>query len=330
LILEMANSPRGTIFAADELAFWFQSLNAYKSGGGDRQWWLSSWSSVPVSYSRRNLGNETILIKRPCLGVVGGIQPDKLDILAGADDGLLGRFLLAAPTETRGEYNRDGLCRESEEDWDNFIQGLWKLPPESSGPGGFMPNTVELSKGAHDSFELFANGVTAELNEDSMPDILRGSWSKADTMVSRMALVIHMGKVVSGEESKPKEVSTETMGQSISLVGYFLNHLLRLVPSFDAGVTRQEKLRHRILAHIKRHRLQIRSQDGLMDWHELRHAMRRNFTTPTGAIDDRPLEQVLDGLKVTGHIKIVPKVDGIGRALKPNIEVNPALLIDRV
>jgi hypothetical protein len=329
LIVELANSHRGLVFAADELAFWLQSLNAYKSAGGDREWYLSSWSSIPADYHRKNMQGESILVNRPCLGVIGGIQPDKLPLLSGSDDGLLSRFLLAAPSETRSKYSREGLCKDSQSEWGNFIQGLWQMPPESSTLNDMIPNTVKLSEDGHDAFELFANGVMGELAEDSMPEILRGSWAKAPTMAARLALVVHVGKLVSGEESNALELSKETMGQGIALATYFLTHLLRLVPSFDAGSTKQERMRQRILAHIKRKRTAIRLDGGNMEWTSLRHAIRRGLTDPSGHIDDRLMDQVIQGLVTTGHLRMVERVSDTGRPLKPTIQVNPRLLFGR-
>lgn len=326
LICELGASPRGMVLASDELAFWLQNLNAYKAVGGDRQWWLSTWSSIPLDYHRRNLNGETVFLNRPFLGLCGGIQPDKVGLLAGTDDGLISRFLLAAPLETRGRYSRDGLCKESQKGWSEFIQGLWEMAPESSTFGEMVPNTVTLAEDTHDAFELFANGVIGELAEDSMPEILRGSWSKASTMAARLALVIHCGKVVSGEESNPEEVSKETMEQAIELVQYFLAHLLRLVPSFDAGATKQEKIRQRILSHIKRKRNSIRLDGGKMEWTSLRHAMRRGLTDSGGHIDDRLMDQVIQGLVTTGHLRMGDRVSDTGRPLKPSIQVNPHLL----
>ena len=145
-------------------------------------------------------------------------------------------------------------------------------------------------------------------------------------MVARLALVIHCGKVASGEVSNARELSPVTMRQAIDLEQYFLANMLRLAPAFDAGMTKQEKLRKRILAHIKRHRDTIRLGGGKLDWTPFRHAMRRSLTNESGYIDDRLLEQVLDVLKITGHIKVIPRVDAAGKPLKPEISVNPWLL----
>lgn len=272
------------------------------------------------------MNGESILVAKPCLSVCGGIQHDKIGILASCDDGLLSRFLLASPQETRGKYSRDGLCRDSQKGWEDFIQGLWGLAPESSSKGEMVPNTVTLSDDAHDAFELFANGIQTELAEDDIPEILRGSWSKAPSMVARLALVIHMGKVVSGEESKPKEVSPETMVRVIELMQYFLAHMQRMVPHFHSGLSRSDKLRQRILAYIERHRGQIRKDDGRLEWSILRSNLRRSITSPSGYRDDLLFTQCLESLQASGHIKLIENDGWHGRPKLASIEVNPCLL----
>src|SRR5581483_752631 len=61
--------------------------------GGDRQAYLSMWSRIPLKVSRKS-APLPIAIPRPCLVVVGGVQPD---LLPGRDDGFLDRLLWAYP-----------------------------------------------------------------------------------------------------------------------------------------------------------------------------------------------------------------------------------------
>jgi hypothetical protein len=60
-------------------------MDAYRSGrGGDRQHYLSMWSRATIKVDRKGNNGAPILVSRPVLPVVGGIQPDLLPDLADA------------------------------------------------------------------------------------------------------------------------------------------------------------------------------------------------------------------------------------------------------
>ncbi len=81
-------------FLADELHGLLRSLGQYKRGGGsDCDRFLALWSGERWRYER--VTDEIYLsIARPTLSILGGIQPERLDVLSG-EDGLRTRWLLA-------------------------------------------------------------------------------------------------------------------------------------------------------------------------------------------------------------------------------------------
>lgn len=91
----LAASP-GVLLETDELSGWVASMDQYRHGrGDDRQFFLKCWSRVLVKTDRRSSPLPT-LVARPCLAVVGGIQPDllaDLDDPRGRHDGFTDRLL---------------------------------------------------------------------------------------------------------------------------------------------------------------------------------------------------------------------------------------------
>jgi hypothetical protein len=85
--------PKGILQARDELAGWLESMTRYAGGGTDRPFWLEAYGGR--GYTVERMGREPLSIDRLSVGVVGGIQPDRLyDLLfKSVDDGLLARFL---------------------------------------------------------------------------------------------------------------------------------------------------------------------------------------------------------------------------------------------
>ena len=77
----------------DELAGWLEGMARYSGGGSDRPFWLEAYGGRGFTVER--MGREPLTIDRLSIGVVGGIQPDRLNTLLfkSDDDGLLARFL---------------------------------------------------------------------------------------------------------------------------------------------------------------------------------------------------------------------------------------------
>jgi hypothetical protein len=88
--------PHGIVLVRDELAALFLNMSRY-SGGQDDEFWLECWNGEPHTVERmgRMLSVDHLLI-----GVVGGMQPDKLVAsFEGDHDGKYARVLFAWPDE---------------------------------------------------------------------------------------------------------------------------------------------------------------------------------------------------------------------------------------
>jgi hypothetical protein len=96
-------NPAGLLLASDELARWLGGMDRYgnKGGGGsDRAFWLEAHGGGRYTVDR--VGKDevvAIVVRNLTVGVLGGIQPDRLAaaLLSGDDDGLAARFLYTWP-----------------------------------------------------------------------------------------------------------------------------------------------------------------------------------------------------------------------------------------
>ena len=75
--------PQGMLLLTDELAGWLHNMRRY-SGGDNSQFWLMAWDGN--FYSVERMGRPSFKLKHLLVGVVGGLQPDKLRDLFKADD----------------------------------------------------------------------------------------------------------------------------------------------------------------------------------------------------------------------------------------------------
>ena len=67
--------PQGMLMLADELSALFLNMSRY-SGGQDNEFWLEAWNGD--SYTVERMGRPPIVVDYLLVGVVSGMQPDKL------------------------------------------------------------------------------------------------------------------------------------------------------------------------------------------------------------------------------------------------------------
>ena len=88
------------LVTVDELSGWFGRMGKYGSTGpgSERGRWLSMWSAQPWAYQRTSDGKNgelgiDIMLERPVVSIVGGIQPGLLSCLGSDTDGFPPRWL---------------------------------------------------------------------------------------------------------------------------------------------------------------------------------------------------------------------------------------------
>ncbi|MCY2940885.1 MAG: DUF3987 domain-containing protein [Planctomycetota bacterium] len=324
LVRTLAESPRGGAILSDELTGWIGGHDKYTGKGNDRQAYLSLWSSLPLSVHRKLDG--VVSVNLPVLSVVGGLTPSSLPKLyGGQEDGFLSRFLIACPEERQGVYTKEGISEVQALDYCAYIRKLWELEPEHRDETGFTPRTVILSEDAETLFMPFYTEMQASLVGDALPGILRGSFCKAPSQVARVALILHWGRQVSGEEDDPHRLSADCMDAAILIIRYFLSHLSSMEGLFHIGATKAEEVRIKVILWLKKYSSNPKYEGLPARWHDIRHNVRRIITNHDGKVDDHALTQCLDGLQTTGHIRQVCPEDKYGNKLKPLVYINPSL-----
>ena len=321
LFKSLGSSPRGGVLVSDEITCWIQSHNKYQKGGNDRQAYLSLWSSTAVSVLRKLDG--ITFIPLPVLSIVGGLTPSSLPSLHGGnEDGFLSRFLISCPDKRKQTYSDIGVSEGAQYAWQIFIKSLWNIEPETNGGGVWMPATVKLSSEAHELFKKFYNDIHTVIDSETLPSLFRGSFSKAPSQAARIALVIHLGRQACGEEASSSLVSADCMDAAIQVTSYFLGHLTALESGFNAGASRAEGIRQKILGWLKRHGARYPNKPAR--WTTLRHDCRAALSNGE-LINDRLLEQTLESLQEQGFIRLQAVESIAGRNSKPEIVINPNL-----
>src|SRR5215217_4690386 len=107
---------RGLLMVRDELAGWLGAFDRYGGGGSDRAFAIEMYGGRSYVVDRMK-SPEPLHIRHLSVGVLGGVQPDKLPaIISGPDDGLAARFLWSWPDVLPGfslsrELSNDALAQ---------------------------------------------------------------------------------------------------------------------------------------------------------------------------------------------------------------------------
>jgi hypothetical protein len=171
--------PQGMLMLSDELASLFLNMSRY-SGGQDNEFWLEAWNGG--SYTVERMGRPPIVVDHLLVGVVGGLQPDKLArSFKGDHDGMYARVLFAWPPEP----NYRPLSNDVTEIEPEIINAISRILTLDGVDGEFAPRSVPLSKEAIETFEQFRQFVHAR--KHSLDGREREWWSKAPAHVLRLA-----------------------------------------------------------------------------------------------------------------------------------------------
>ncbi len=220
-------NPRGVTSVQDELSGWVLSMNQYKAGGkgADRQFWLRVWSNTPVKVDRKSRKVPAI-IAEPWISVIGSIQPEILPELSiGRNDGMTDRFLYSYPEPQHTKSTDDEISATAELAILELYEKLQDLKmPESDGEP--FPGTLPMTKEAWQVFKELADELSEEAHALGFPRRLRGAWSKLESYLARLSLILALSRVV--EVNEKEQVEPRDVLAACVLVNYFKAHTRRV------------------------------------------------------------------------------------------------------
>ncbi len=224
---------RGLLIIKDELSGWLGAMNQYKQGGkgADRQFWLSVHTNQPVSVDRKST-DEPVIVGRPFVSIVGGIQPEVLpDFGKDRGDGLIDRFIPVYPKARVGRWSDDEISDHVREGYARTIGALYKLRHANDEEDPF-PSRVGMTDEAKALFVTEYNKLHDELEAPGFPQRLRPAWGKLEAYLARFALLLAMPRTVErldqGQNDLLERVTREDMAGAIQLLAYFKNHVRRV------------------------------------------------------------------------------------------------------
>lgn len=244
----VAGQPRGLLAVRDELAGWLLGMMRYSSGS-DRPFWLEAYGGR--SYAVERMGREAVYVPHLSVGVLGGIQPDRLRSLlmkAGEDDGLLARLLPLWPDPA--PIRRPEVRLEStfaEEAFSRLLSLEMARGEDGEPRPWFVPFTEEAQE------ELHAFRCRVRTWETGAEGLLLSFLGKLPGVVVRLSLVLAFLDWAAGEPSEagaPTAVTAGHLARSVHLVEVYLRPMAERAYT-DASVPKEEQAARKLLALIR-------------------------------------------------------------------------------
>jgi len=237
--------PQGMLMLSDELAGVFLNMSRY-SGGQENEFWLEAWNGNPYTVER--MGRPPITVKHLLVGLVGGLQPDKLARSFKGDlDGMYARVLFGWPVDPPYRPLTNEVA-EVEPEIVNALSRIIDLPCGEQDE--FAPRHIALSAEAIEAFERFRQ--FQHYGRDALDGREREWWAKSPAHVLRMAgtLCYLTWAMVGGPE--PKRIDVEYVQAAIRLVrDYFWPHSRAALRQI--GLNERHANARRVLRWIRAH-----------------------------------------------------------------------------
>jgi hypothetical protein len=290
MALQLQARPSGMLLILDELSHLLQNMSRHSQGGQDDGFWLQAHDGKPFRQGR--VGRADINIPHLLIGLIGGLQPDKLaESFRGAADGMYARFLFTWPDRPPyrplidNAFNEPAIAR--------VIERLAKLAGDD--PENFKPKIVPLSKLAREAFEDLRKEVHAEV--DSFYGREQDWWSKIPGLVLRLAGTLSYVNWAMRDEREPKEIRVEYVEAAIDLVqDYYWPHARACLRQI--GLTERDVNARRALVWMRNNKREVVAVQDIR-----RHALAES-------LDATQTKELLGRLEKAGWLRKSAKRSG--------------------
>lgn len=305
-----AGLPRGLMMVRDELAGYLAAFDRYGGGGTDRAFALEMYGGRGFVVDRVK-SPEPIHIRHLTVGLLGGVQPDKVALVTtGQDDGLPSRLLWVWP-DILPEFvlSKSRLDQSSAQ---AAFGRLASLPMSVDEGGALHPLLIRLTPEAEDILEQFARMMAIRSNAAS--GLLAGALGKARGHVLRLGAILeHAWWCGVRGATEPETISAKAIGTAAELMdSYFIPMTERVL--CDAAASVADRNATVLARHLKQ------AGESRFNARNTRHKIGGTLRDATDmAAACKALAEA--GLIRPDFLRVGP---GHGRAAQ-NYEVNPAV-----
>lgn len=200
------------LLVSDEIATMLYNINRYNKSGEVPQL-ISIWSVDDIIINRKS--ETALLIKEPCLSIIGGTQPDVLADTFGSDyfmsSGFNQRWLFVYPDDIPpAMYSESKVSKEISDAWSEYINGLLDFDFTSNDLG-----TLYITDEAKQLYIDYYNNL--QLKKSGACGYMASVYAKLQIMVQRWAGIAHL----LGNEPGMSRILPEEMEYSVRCMDYF-------------------------------------------------------------------------------------------------------------
>lgn len=228
------NNLRGIAVVVDEIMALFNSVRRYNSKNNLIEDLLSAYSGHTLKVVRKS-EMLPIMIKQPCINLIGSIQTNLLSDIFCKEytaNGLLDRFLFVYPEDKKisgwkrsaGEATRPDISGQ----WSNIINRILELSCSVNEKGNTVqPLVLNLSDEAEACFFDWYNAIIAEVNAIEDDADVESRKMKLNGNAARLALVLQLMKWAAGERHM-QFIDPDSVKGAIRLIDYYENTYHRI------------------------------------------------------------------------------------------------------
>jgi hypothetical protein len=203
------NNPKGIILFKDEIIGMLKDFNKYHKGGGDKQELMELFNGNSLRVDRAT--KDTIYLPETCINIIGGIQPDRIKLLANEEnlaDGFFYRLLFSRVTENVPlSYSTESVNQSIVESSNFIYQSLFDREE----------SILKVGKDSENLYAEWFNDSQKKYFNDPFGKALQ---SKLETYVWRFCIVLDVLDQISNDTSRPT-IIPETMEKALMLAEYF-------------------------------------------------------------------------------------------------------------
>ena len=213
------HNPRGIALVVDEIRALFNSVKRYNNRNNLIEDLLTAYSGQPLKVIRKSEARP-ILIKNPCINIIGSVQTNLLPEIFRAEymaNGLLDRFLFVYPKDRRisGWKRDDGTIARPDlvGQWQEVLDRIVNLPY----PAGVVLN---MADDAEAYFYNWYNGIIEEVNAIEDDAEVESRKMKLNGNTARLSLVFQVLKWAT-DGGGMQCVDLESVQAAIRMIGYY-------------------------------------------------------------------------------------------------------------
>ena len=221
------HNQRGITLVVDEILALFNSVKRYNSKNNLIEDLLTAYSGQPLKIIRKS-ESRPVLIKNPCINVIGSVQTNMLQEVFRAEflaNGLLDRFLFVYPKNRKisgwRREERNTARPDIMNQWRTIINRILSIPCILDDKGTTVnPRILTMSDDAEEYFYEWYNGIIDAVNAIEDDADVESRKMKLNGHVARLALLFQVMKWAT-DSGDMQYIERDSVESAIRMVDYY-------------------------------------------------------------------------------------------------------------